>query len=148
MIDINKSVIEINELMIEITISMVKINKSMIKINESMIEEDILDNFKEDHACSVQFLLGGEIRITFESALDRDAVLCRGPLELKGVRCRFMEIGSPLAPSSTFLIFRLSSRMTLSGWLWLNTVRLRACVCSTSPGILALPLARAWWACC
>ena len=45
--------------------------------------------------CSVQFLLGGEIRITFESALDRDAVLYRGPLELKGVRCRFLEGGPP-----------------------------------------------------
>ena len=46
--------------------------------------------------CSVQFLLGDEIRITFESSLDRRyAVPCHGPLELKGVLCRFLEGGPP-----------------------------------------------------
>ena len=30
---------------------------------------------------------------------------------------------APLPPSCTFFIFLLSSRMTLSGWLWLNMVR-------------------------
>ena len=42
---------------------------------------------------SVQFLLAGEIRISFESTLDRDPVLCLGSLVNKGMRCKFLEGG-------------------------------------------------------
>ena len=70
-------------------------DRKLREFSQAVVLEDILENLKEHHVCSVQFLLGGEIRITFESALDRDAVLCRGPLELKGVRCRFLEGGPP-----------------------------------------------------
>ena len=74
-------------------------DRKLREFSQAVVLEDILENLKEHHVCSVQFLLGGEIRITFEPALDRDAVLCRGPLELKGVRCRFLEGGPP----STFV---------------------------------------------
>ena len=63
--------------------------------SQAVVLEDVLKNLKEHHVCSIQLLLGGEIRITFESSLHHDAVLCRGPLELKGVRCRFLEGGPP-----------------------------------------------------
>ena len=75
-------------------------DRKLREYSQAVVLEDILENLKEHHVCSVQFLLGGEIRITFESSFDRDAVLCRGPLEHKGVRCRLLEGGSP-PPSCT-----------------------------------------------
>ena len=118
-------------------------DRKVREFSQAVILEDILENLKEHHVCSVQFLLGGEIRITFESSLDRDAVLCLGPLELKGVRCRFLE-GGPPTTLVHVLYLPFERQMTLSGWLSHNTVRSRACPCSTFPGIRALPLALAW----
>ena len=63
--------------------------------SQAVVLKEILDFLRERHVLSVHFLFGSDIRVTFNSALDREPVLCNGSLAIKGVRCWFKEDGAP-----------------------------------------------------